>query len=346
MSGQRKDILKFIAYLQIIGILLVVFGHSFHQYPDGSGGTSLLIYRMMYSFRMPLFMFVSGFLMVYTTVIRQSANSGWRFVRSKMRRLMIPYFFLSVVVFVPRALMSSMADDPIELSLGSFIRSMFYVDNMVIPFFWFLQASFILLVGSHLFIHYMRRAGLRDAVVFFILGSVAIILLVLTPVAGEFFSFNQVCRLGVYFVAGMVYCRWHQRIDAVIDWKSPLTLLLTAAAWVVLFFLTESTPWVAVCSAMGIAMSISVAKMLEYHDIDILDPLIGTNYIIFLLSWFFNVACQQVLAHFVVWPWWVHTVLSIVTAIGCPWLLYQTMRRRKDNPVVRAAAFLLGQSFR
>ena len=63
----EKKYLKFIAYLQIIGIFLVVVGHSFHEYPDGDYGRSMLLYRMMHSFRMPLFMFVSGFLMVYTT---------------------------------------------------------------------------------------------------------------------------------------------------------------------------------------------------------------------------------------------------------------------------------------
>lgn len=69
-----KQFLKFIAYLQVLGIILVVLGHSFHEYPDGAGGKTLLLYRMLHSFRMPLFMFVSGFLMVYTTRIRYSSG--------------------------------------------------------------------------------------------------------------------------------------------------------------------------------------------------------------------------------------------------------------------------------
>ena len=89
----EKKYLKFIAYLQIIGIFLVVVGHSFHEYPDGDYGRSMLLYRMMHSFRMPLFMFVSGFLMVYTT---RSAVAGQRrgytgtFVSLKLRRLLLP----------------------------------------------------------------------------------------------------------------------------------------------------------------------------------------------------------------------------------------------------------------
>lgn len=73
--SRKQPFLKFIAYLQVIGIILVVLGHSFHEYPDGNMGRSLLMYRMMYSFRMPLFMFVSGFLMVYTTKLRTPINN-------------------------------------------------------------------------------------------------------------------------------------------------------------------------------------------------------------------------------------------------------------------------------
>ncbi|MDE6134813.1 MAG: acyltransferase family protein, partial [Muribaculaceae bacterium] len=63
----RPGFLKFVAYLQIIGIILVVLGHSCHMYPDGNHGHSTLLYRMLFSFRMPLFMFTSGFLLILTT---------------------------------------------------------------------------------------------------------------------------------------------------------------------------------------------------------------------------------------------------------------------------------------
>lgn len=36
-----KQFLKFIAYLQVIGIVLVVLGPSFHEYPDGKGGKNV-----------------------------------------------------------------------------------------------------------------------------------------------------------------------------------------------------------------------------------------------------------------------------------------------------------------
>ena len=58
-SRREGNFVKFVAYLQIIGIILVVLGHSFHEYPDGRMGDSVLILKMLQSFRMPLFIFVS-----------------------------------------------------------------------------------------------------------------------------------------------------------------------------------------------------------------------------------------------------------------------------------------------
>ena len=54
------------------------------------------------------------------------------------------------------------------------------------------------------------------------------------------------------------------------------------------------------CSIVGIVMCISFARILESNDIKILEPFIGANYMIFLLSWYFNIFSQQVLHSFMV----------------------------------------------
>lgn len=52
---------KNIAFLQVFGILLVVLGHS-----TNNGGIPFLS-KWIYSFHMPLFIFISGFLFYLTT---------------------------------------------------------------------------------------------------------------------------------------------------------------------------------------------------------------------------------------------------------------------------------------
>lgn len=343
-----KPFIKYIAYLQIIGIILVVFGHSFHEYPDGTKGKSLLLYRMLYSFRMPLFMFVSGFLMVFTTRLRKaSCRPGvTAFVKTKLRRLMLPFAFLSMVTFIPRAVMSGFADDVMALNMESFLRSFFYTDALVIPYFWFLQASFVLLVFCYAAIVAGERAGIGNTALYAGLVGLFVALQFVPVGFGSFFSLGEAVRLGPYFALGAAYSQFAVAVDRRVPWTHPFFFSALVAVWAGLFFLTEGSCWMLFCSVAGIAMSIALAKLMERHGITLLDHLVGSNYMIFLLSWYCNVASQQVLSHFVEWPWWGYTVLSLVSGIYIPWLCYRYLQRHAEIRWVRGAALLLGQSFK
>ena len=77
MSKQKN--IKFLI-LQTIGIILVVLGHK--------GGINLFTdWFPIYSFHMPLFIFISGYF--YKT---NSESNLIAFIKNKSKRLLIPYF--------------------------------------------------------------------------------------------------------------------------------------------------------------------------------------------------------------------------------------------------------------
>lgn len=337
---------KFIVYLQVIGIVLVVLGHSFNKYPGGENGTNMLMYRMMFNFRMPLFLFVSGFLLYYASFFRGKVLSPGRFALGKVKRLLIPFVVLTLVTFVPRAAMSSIADDAIEMSVNSFWRSFIFGNELVIPFFWFLQASFILLVINYAGLYFFRnyRNGQQCFILFMLVVLGAL------PYAGgipsDFFSIDEVVRLGFYFVLGIAVCIFLRSETIEKIFATPVAAVICAAVWALMFIYGEDTPWERLASVFGIAMCLSVALLLVRYRITVLDHLSGANYIIFLLSWYFNVLFQQVLSHFVLLPWWCYTVMSLFAGIYLPWLIYRYMCRHKERKTVKAAAYLLGQRLR
>lgn len=343
-----KQFLKFIAYLQIIGIILVVLGHSFHEYPDGEMGRTLPVYRMIYSFHMPLFMFVSGFLMVFSARIKtRSERPGvMKFIRQKILRLLLPFTVLTLVTFIPRSAMSGIADDSIEMTPEALFNSFFYGDSLVIPFFWFLQASFILLAFNYTVMTLGEKARVNNVTLYLTVVLLFVLLPVLPINFGPFFSINEAVRLGIFFALGATYSRFAGTLDRLIPWTSPLFLAASVLLWVALFFVTEGTLWIRACSLAGIIMCVSVAKLMERHGVKVFDHLIGSNYLIFLLSWYCNVGAQQVLSHLVELPWWCYTVLSLVSGIYIPWLGYRYLQSHPDSRWIRVTAFLLGQSIK
>jgi len=89
---------KWIDVAKGIGILLVVVGHAINYLnPENTTATLTLIRDLIYSFHMPLFFFLSGFLLHYTAIPRE-------FMLKKVKKLVIPYFvsyiLLSLFLFI------------------------------------------------------------------------------------------------------------------------------------------------------------------------------------------------------------------------------------------------------
>ena len=334
--------LKFISYMQAIAIVLVVLGHSLQMYPDGAGGYSTIGSRLIYSFHMPLFIFVSGFLMLLSLQRgNRSTSTAGRFLTSRSRRLLLPYLVLTLVTFIPRAAMSSMAADPVELSLPGLWRGLTDREGLVIPYFWFVQALFVVSVSVYALLKVAE--GIRIGRLIPLVIAVAVSLALRGSDIPAFFALDRAAELALYFAAGGLYCLYSEQVDSVISWHNPLIFLLLTALWFGSFMMFEGSLFEPITALAGIAMIISLSKIFEHHGIGVLDHLEGATYLIFLLSWYCNVAAQQILAHFVSWPWWTHTLLSLFAGIYIPLAVHRCLLRHPDSRLTKFARYILGQ---
>lgn len=83
--------LIFLDMAKAICIILVVIGH---YHPENSPEWYSTVWKFIYSFHMPLFMFASGY--SYIATKREQAYGS--FIWKKAKRLMIPYLVTSVLV--------------------------------------------------------------------------------------------------------------------------------------------------------------------------------------------------------------------------------------------------------
>ena len=102
-----KQYFKWINTARGLGIILVVIGHALTDTLGAKDGSvSKIIFDFIYSFHMPLFFFLSGFvgakaLDMYT--VRAKAN----YIISRFKRLMIPYFFIGLMYIPLKLILSS-----------------------------------------------------------------------------------------------------------------------------------------------------------------------------------------------------------------------------------------------
>ena len=133
-----------------ICIFLVVVGHYI---PDNSPDWYVVMHDVIYAFHMPLFMFLSGYVYWATRKPIKYMNFVWK----KFQRLMIPYFFASVVIISSKLLTEKELWVQNPVAISSFYE-MFYIP--VAGFFlWFVFALFLIFLvvpffdtRKHLFI--------------------------------------------------------------------------------------------------------------------------------------------------------------------------------------------------
>lgn len=138
------------ALLSVWGILLVVLGHSGFEEPIIQTKLAYL-HSWIYSFHMPLFFLISGFLFSLTNPEVEKACTG-RFVWKKTKRLIVPYLVLGTIIFGIKYLFAELSHADRIFSVENFFK-MFVIpsaDYSTIGHLWYvftLYVVFLILLG-------------------------------------------------------------------------------------------------------------------------------------------------------------------------------------------------------
>lgn len=318
MDQSKK--LKEIAALQNFGIFLVVLGHSYPIFHYSMPAD--WIYQFIYSFHMPLFMSISGFLFIYTGGTKQNYI---RFLVHKFHRLLIPYFALSSVAFIPKTYLSDYAVRPAELTLERFLKSFVYPDDNAISFFWFLPVLFLIFVISPL----LNKALQNFFTALFV--TVALLSLnIYNPAADVLFlKPANICTYLLYFWIGCTighFKLFYQKLftNIFIRYASVAFLLALSS------FYTTSSLLTLIASLTGIVMSFSLAKVYTEKKLRFFDFIDGYSYQIYLLSWFPQVFVKVFIYQILGFPFYASAFLMVCGGLVIP--IFLTIRVRKHSP--------------
>jgi fucose 4-O-acetylase-like acetyltransferase len=180
--------LIFIDIARAICIILVVIGH---YVPDNSPNWYLILNNIIYSFHMPLFMFVSGY--VYSAIQKPVAYKD--FVFNKFKRLIVPYLFVSTVIIFIKFLTAKNMYLENPISLSSFYE-IFYLPSAGF-FLWFIYVLFLIF----LIIPFINTSSKLN--IFLIISFI----LLLIPINfTNLFCIAQLKRNLFYFVLGYFIC--------------------------------------------------------------------------------------------------------------------------------------------
>ena len=323
-----KQKLNQISFLFVFATFLVVLGHS----DITLDCRDLWIYKWVYTFHMPLFFLVSGFLFAYTNPEEKMRQlNKERFLWKKVKRLLLPYLFISSVIFVIKSLFikTEQMQHPLTFDVESYLNMLFFHP---VGFMWFLPALFVIFVMSvlvHRFIwnKYLQMGGV---ILCFLLGAVIPDI--------PFFKISSAIYFSGYFALGIVYCTYKKRIDD----------FLRKYHWYILPVSFALSAWLidnAIVAALaGILFSLSLSLTVESHCSEKVIALSNYTYTVFLLSYFPQMFIRGPIAHtFPEVNQYVLSAISFITGFFIPVLIGAlVVRLKKRNKFIESCALLIG----
>lgn len=191
---------KYIDVLYVIGILLVVWGHSHPISSDWYGTWYSHLNAFIYSFHMPLFFFIGGYLMVSSKSAERLGYFKWAL--GKILKFLIPYLILTVLAYYPKSLLGD-TSDVVELSATYFLKTTFLIPRLgVWGHFWFIPTFLVLdlIWGAwRAYVNKNRhiyRIGLIG-------GSVISLLLAIFPILTDYFVLYDISQVAAFYSLGI-----------------------------------------------------------------------------------------------------------------------------------------------
>jgi fucose 4-O-acetylase-like acetyltransferase len=282
----RPGEIKEVTLLQSIGIFLVVFGHSYvemNQHPGDPVLSSFYwLHNFIYSFHMPLFMFISGLLFANKNYGQPGLDYA-KYVSSRFKRLLVPYIVISTLTFPIKAVLSKFAVRPVDLSLIAYIKSIIYPFSNPIFFYWFLPTLFAVSLLAPILVRLIQ--GKNRAFFLVAITAALIALNIYNPFHSLLFNIKGIAGYLIYFWSGCVFWVVKDKICSVLRSVPIAAGLLSLLVGINL--LGYSNPKLAILAAFtGILLALCAAYKFTETGHGILGPINGYSYQIYLLSWF------------------------------------------------------------
>lgn len=196
--------INWILILQAWAMAWVVIGHSPVTSLQMSQPTYVeTLYHIAYSFHMPLFILVSGYLFHLTRIEK---NVGWvnMFV-DKLKRLGIPFLVFTFIALAMKSMFSGDMERPTELGIKEYVLAIIYPSEGPLNEMWFVAVLFWLFALQPVW-----QYSLKNYKSELLCLSILIILHFLPLRFLNVFEFWKALTYGIYFYSGILI---HKHID-------------------------------------------------------------------------------------------------------------------------------------
>lgn len=295
-----------------IGILLVVLGHSFPDDKFNNNHIYAYIYKFIYSFHMPLFFIISGFF-AYKIYNILNLSQYKKYIQGKFKRLMVPYFAISLIAIPIKLYMNRYAARPIDLN-NLIVDVLFYpagngtVNHTGTPiqYFWFIYTLFFIFAVIPL---------LNKIPIKVVLIITAILNVIPLKHMSLFYAWGVIHYL-FYIYLGIYFSRIYEQYES---FKYKKLLVVIAFIALVIINLNDVPPpfynvYSLTTALIGSILFINISYLIANNKFGEIFRYIGNyNYDIYLFSWFFQTGARVIFFQMLKLNYTFVTIIMLIT---------------------------------
>ena len=286
-----------------IAIMAVVLGHAF---PDADFGIenqiANFIHSFAYGFHMPVFFFIAGLLSA-----KHKDDQAYPYIKKRAKKLLIPYFALSLVGLVLKQVFASEANHAFSLS-----------DSLMIPLgqspmggMWYLWSLFVM---SLIFILFVRF--IDDDWTVLLLG----VCCHLIWMQKETYFMHNVMNFIVYFMLGVACKQMYQKLR-----NLDHSIILCASLPTYYVAIRYEVPEL-IKGMIGIVMVLSLSNLIEN---ELIEDFGKRSYGIYLMSYFIAIPIRVICYQKLGWNYWLVVGMMFLGGLLIPYGLDQILEKNK-----------------
>lgn len=308
MTANKKR-LNYISNAKIIGILLVVLGHSYPfnvEIPVALKNLQVFIY----CFHMPLFVFVSAFLV--TKINSLQRHGCKKYVLSRAKKLFIPYIFMSLIGLLPKLLLENFINDDVEVSFTYFIKAFFVPRDNIWGHFWFIPMIFILAGVTIPYIYMLKKNKIIS-----ILVCVISFALLFTPKITGWFALNDVKDYLCWYLLGLLLGS-EEKFENVLNNKVLPIVTVVCSLFCFYFKFYGYKPIIAI---LMILFVLCLSNIVNFEKSGLLQKIEKCNFTIYILSWPAQAVVEVVANRVLGLPMYIVMLFMFLAGIAIPLLI-------------------------
>ncbi|MEJ8787506.1 acyltransferase family protein [Dorea sp. ICN-14282] len=295
--------------LYTIGITLVIFGHSHPSDWSVFSGTifeKLIIF--IYTFHMPLFFFIAGFLFMNSNAIKKNEGGYVKWIENKCIRLLIPYIILSLIALIPKY----------YLEHHDFITVKAFAEAICIPrigvwgHFWFIP---VLLLCYVIFGMWRTKVTEKNLGVMLSIITIVSFIAYCIPFSTQWFGLSDLKSVCIYFCIGMwlkFFEQYKIQISNVLRWCFIIGGITASCVFNHCIKNSISTFGV---SILMIVVCYELARII--NDSKVATWISRNNFTIYIYSWLFQAVIMAICGRLRV-EWYFTSVLMFLVGFAGP----------------------------